>query len=187
MKNKIETIDDLLNEICKKNSIYDIIIDNIIAPNYDLKLPLISEIAISFLQNEGNIMKKYRQGEFRYYFARVVINQVKSKTSPLHRNHRSTLNDLLGDKRDWDSLPEVYDDETEIDLKIDKELRLRAFRETKHLSWYESEICKMYFEQGYSTRQIEKIDGIDHMSVWLTIREFKNRVKQTYEELKNNE
>lgn len=181
-------INQLLEEICRTNSLYDVIIDNIIAPNYHLKSPLISEIAVSFLSNEEKIMEVYSTGNFKYYFARVVMNQIKSKTSPLHLNHRTTLNDMMGDKRDWDYIPDVMDDsESEIDKKIDDELKHQSFEETKNDSWYESEICNMHFVQGYSTRQIEKIDDIDHVSVWKTINKFKKRVRENYVELKNKQ
>jgi hypothetical protein len=48
-------IDKILEEIATKGSIYDEIINNIIQPNYHLKPELISELAISFLENRKKL------------------------------------------------------------------------------------------------------------------------------------
>ncbi len=185
------SINKILEEICKPGSIYDIILEKNLSTNNHLKPELISELAISFLEKPEEIIKSYKEGWFRYKFSRAVTNQIQSKTSPFHRQVRMTLNDRLkSDKSPIEWLDNILVDETYEQSELAdyveyiNQKKRKAIAETK-MTWYESEIVKMYFEQGYSTRQIEKIDGIDHVSVWKTIKAYKNKVKKNYDENKS--
>jgi len=77
---------DILKEITTPNSIYDEIIDNVIRPNFQIKPELISELAISFLENEKKVNEVIKQGYFLYYFIRAVKNNVHSNTRPFYKN-----------------------------------------------------------------------------------------------------
>ena len=50
-------VEQILKEIAQKGSIYDEIINNIIQPRFDLKPELISELAISFLENRTKVQQ----------------------------------------------------------------------------------------------------------------------------------
>lgn len=81
-------LDNILKEISSKGTIYDEIINNIIQPNFHLKPELISEIALSFLENREKIEMVIEQNYFLYYFIRTVKNQIHSKTSGFYKNTR---------------------------------------------------------------------------------------------------
>ena len=82
------TINQILVEITRKGSIFDEIMNNVLNPRVDLKPQLISEIAISYLENAEKIEKVYSDGYFKYYFINTIRNQVHSSTSPFHKNNR---------------------------------------------------------------------------------------------------
>ena len=54
------TINQILVEITRKGSIFDEIMNNVLNPRVDLKPQLISEIAISYLENAEKIEKVYK-------------------------------------------------------------------------------------------------------------------------------
>jgi hypothetical protein len=81
-------LDNILKEISSRGTIYDEIINNIIQPNFHLKPELISEIALSFLENREKIEMVIEQNYFLYYFIRTVKNQIHSKTSGFYKNTR---------------------------------------------------------------------------------------------------
>jgi hypothetical protein len=79
-------INKILTEIATPGSIYDEIIENILQPRLHLKPELISELAISFLENKIKVEEVINKGYFLYYFIRAVSNNVKSNTSPFYKN-----------------------------------------------------------------------------------------------------
>ena len=136
-------INDILTEITNKGSIYDEIIDNIITPRFDLKPELISEIAISFLENKIKIEEVYRLGYFKYYFINTVRNQIHSNTSSFHKNIR------IKDNEYFENYGYIEDDTT-IEDKIEFENKLNrfevAYKKTKKSSREEKKVEK--FEKG---------------------------------------
>ncbi len=182
-------INKILEEICKPNSIYDVILSKQLGAEAHLKSELISELAVSFLNNKKEVIKSYEEGWFRYKFSRAVTNQIQSKTSPFHRQVRMTLNDRLAQTKPIEWMDDNLIDETEFENELEEykehivQKKLEAIESTK-MTWYESEIVKMHFEQGYSTRQIEKLDGIDHVSVWKTIKAYQKKVKNNLDKNK---
>ena len=80
-------LDNILKEISSRGTIYDEIINNIIQPNFHLKPELISEIALSFLENREKIEMVIEQNYFLYYFIRTVKNQYIPKQVVFIRIH----------------------------------------------------------------------------------------------------
>jgi hypothetical protein len=144
-------IRQLLIEIATPNSLYDEIIDNIITPNFHLKPELLSEISISFLENEKKVNEVIRQGYFTYYFIRTIKNNVHSNTSPFAKNVR------IKDNIYYDNI-EILDD-SDIELKEEKELKLqridRAYTKIPK-TYFQEFIWAEYFTFGKTYRQIAK-------------------------------
>jgi hypothetical protein len=75
-------IRQILEEIATNGSIYDEILTNLLSPNLHLKPELISELAISFLENEKKVNEVIKGNYFLYYFIRAAKNNIASNTSP---------------------------------------------------------------------------------------------------------
>lgn len=173
------TVTTILQEICRKGSEFDQIIDNLIAPNYKQKPELISELALSFYSNEGSIDQAIKKNYFKYFFIRTVKNQVHSKTSPFHKNCRMTIVDQLNCS-DSDLLNEI-DDDADINKKLEIEEKIDVVEEAlnkTNVTYFEAELFKLYFFKDYTYRQIEKECDVDHVLAWLTVKKVLNKVKK---------
>lgn len=186
MLNKIiaataHTVTTILEEICKKGSEFDEIINNIIAPNYHQKNELISELALSFYGNEVSVTKAIKNNYFKYFFIRSVKNQIHSSTSSFHKNCRMSVGSDLNDNFDH------IDDSFDYNRKVLIEERYEAVQEalTKvKVTFFESEIFKLYYYKDYTYRQIEKECDIDHVLAFITIRKVVEKIKKQLQ--KNN-
>jgi len=173
------TVTTILQEICKKGSEFDQIIDNIIAPNYKHKPGLISELALSFYSNEESITNAIRNNYFKYFFIRIIKNQVHSSTSPFHKNCRMTIVDHL--KASDSNLLNEIDDDADINKKLEIEEKIDVVEEAlnkTNVTYFEAELFKLYFFKNYTYRQIEKECDIDHVLAWLTVKKVLNKVKK---------
>lgn len=142
-------IRDILQEITKPNSIFDEIIDNIIRPNFHLKPELISELSISFLENEKKVDEVIKQGYFLYYFIRAVKNNVHSNTSPFYKNT------VIRDHIYYDNIDLV--DESDIEEKIDREekyLILDKLYTKIPKTYFQEFVWQEYYTKGKTYRQI---------------------------------
>jgi hypothetical protein len=171
------TVNEILEMICKKGSIYDEIINTMIQPRYDLKPQLISEIAISYLESGGKIEEVYKKGYFDYYFIRTVKNQIHSNTSPFRKMVTITDRQII-DNVDFS------DDTDHIDYMIDRENKINLiediFKNTKK-TWYEERIWEEYFYNGLSYRQIQDKYNVSYTYAWLLVNNIKNKIKNEIE------
>jgi hypothetical protein len=168
-------INDFLNELCRKGSIWNDIIDNIIGGDGKLKSALISEIALSYLERKKNIEPLLGKPEFKYYFIQTVINQVKSNTSPLYKNYKKTLS--TSEEFDFTALD--IKDENDIDEKIDFEFKLNDLKSKLlkiKISWFEGQMFKLYYEDGLTYRQIEKEWGINFLTAYSAVKRVKEKL-----------
>jgi hypothetical protein len=169
----IRMVNQLLIEIATPNTIYDEIINNLIAPRYDLKPELISEIAISFLENREKIDEVYKQGYFKYYFINTVKNQIHSNTSTFHKNVRI---------KDYEYIDEItlLEDYSDIDHKIVFEEKLELIQKIYgkiKKNWFQATIWEEYFINNKTYRQIEQDWGIDHCLAFHTVKKMKKLIK----------
>lgn len=174
-------VNKLLIEIATPNSIYDEIMNNILAPRYDLKAELISEISISFLENKEKIEDVYRQGYFKYYFINTCRNQVHSNTSSFHKNVR------IQEYEFYDNIT-IMDDDQDINHKIIFEEKLELIdRIYKQISknWFTATLWTEYFVNNKTYRQIEIDWGIDHVLAFHEIKKMKNKIKNELDKNKN--
>jgi len=167
-------LNNILKEICINGSIYDEIIDNIIRPNYHLKPELISEIAISFLENREKIENVIKDGYFLYYFIRVVKNNVHSKTSPFHKNVRIKDNlDILNniEIEDTSSIDELEETEKKFQ-QIDKIFVTIPKTHFQNIIWNE------YYYENKTLREIGKKYEVSHCLVFHEIKKIKDEIKR---------
>jgi hypothetical protein len=147
--------------------------DNIIKPNYHLKPELISELAISFLENRNRVEQVIKQGYFLYYFIRACKNQVHSNTSPFHKNNRLQEN-IYYDNMEFvdDSDIELIEEMEEKFKRIDKAYVKIPKTHFQDILWGE------YFTKGKTLREIGKEYEISHCLVFHEIKKIKEQMKK---------
>lgn len=173
-------VNQLLIEIATPNSIYDEIMDNILAPNYELKPALISEISISYLENKNKIEEVINNNYMLYYFINTCRNMVHSNTSTFHKNNR------IQDYEFYDNIT-ILDDDQDLNDKIIFEEKLNVIITTYSTiskSWYENLMFEEYFIKNKTYRQIESEWNIDHVSAYHTIKKVKQRIKDNIKKTK---
>jgi RNA polymerase sigma factor (sigma-70 family) len=175
-----QTAYSILSLIASAGTIYDEIINTVIQPNFHQKPELVSEIAISFLNNQDSVNKAIDGGYFNYYFINVVKNQVHSKTSTFHKNVRKTSTcSIPVDEID------IVDEQDDLEYKIlnekQNDILVEVLDDIK-VSWFEKEIFQMYFEQGMTYRAIESKTGIDHCLCFTVIKKLKSKINKQIKE-----
>jgi hypothetical protein len=164
-------IRQILEEIATEGSIYDEVLTNILHPNLHLKPELISELAISFLENENKVNEVIKANYFLYYFIRAAKNNVASNTSPFHKNVRIKDNMFI-DNIDLEDL-------TDIELKLEKEEKYklidRNYVKIKK-THFQDVLWTQYFIEGKTHRQIGKEQQISHCLSFHEIRKIKEEL-----------
>ena len=169
-------IHQILEEIATPNSIYDEIIENILRPNLHLKPELISELAISFLENKTKVNEVIKQGYFLYYFIRAVKNNVHSNTSPFYKNN------IVRDHFLYENIEII--DEDDIQLKIEKEEKYQLIDKayTKIPKTYFAEfLWHEYYTKGKTYREIANENGntFSHCLVFHEVKKIKDQLKNS--------
>ena len=164
-------IRQVLEQIATKGSIYDEVMDNLLSPNTHLKPELISELAISFLENEKKVNEVIEANYFLYYFIRACSNNIKSSTSPFHKNVRIKDNIYI-DNIDIEDL-------TDIEIKLEKEEKYklidRNYVKIKK-THFQDILWTQYFVEGKTHRQIGKELQISHCLSFHEIRKIKEEL-----------
>jgi len=168
------SINEILEEICRSGSIYDEIINNLITPRFDLKLELISEIAISFCENGEKIEKIYKDGYFKYYFIMTVKNQIHSSTSPFHKNVRISDNEYI-DNYEYIE----YEDEIEFKTIHEENINLieEAFLNVKK-TWFQEVLYNEYFYKNKTYKQIANEYQINQTTIWLNVKQVRDKMEE---------
>jgi predicted DNA-binding protein (UPF0251 family) len=178
--------DKIFNQISRDifdtESIYAEIINNILYPNTHLKPQLLSEISIWMCENKVKILKMYNEGWIKFWFIRAIKNQVHSKTSGFHKNVRQTITSKFGTEAfDFNFFNAESTDEDDIQNKIEKEIiytMIKKERRALDITWFESEIFRLYYDEGMTYRAIEESHTIDHVLAWHIVNKVRNKLKK---------
>lgn len=180
MKSSLETITDLMNDMATPKGFYYQIISNIVGGDRKKIRAVISEIASSWLENPKKIEDKLKTKDFRYYFIATVLNQVKSKTSPLYKNYIKTNADV----EIFDTIIELQQTDN-IDFMITKEKRLlwlegisSGKNKNVKMTWFENEMFKLYFVEGFTYRQIEAEWGVNFLTAYNSVKSVIEKIKK---------
>jgi hypothetical protein len=164
-------IRQILEEIATKGSVYDEIMDNLLTPHLHLKPELISELAISFLENETKVNEVIKANYFLYYFIRAAKNNIASNTSPFHKNVRIKDNMFI-DNIDLEDL-------TDIELKKEKEEKYKLI-DRNYIkipkTHFQDLLWTQYFVQGKTHREIARDLEISHCLSWHEIKKVKDEL-----------
>ena len=116
------------------------------------------------------------QKKLTFYIVRIMMNQYHSNTSPYHKKYRKQYNEK--------QLKEfyIYTKEPLTKEKMKKleeqEDRLQWIEEKlKHLSWFDVEVFKIYYREGFSLNRMQKETKINRSTLGKSIRFIKNYLK----------
>ncbi len=116
------------------------------------------------------------QKKLTFYIVRIMMNQYHSNTSPYHKKYRKQYNEK--------QLKEfyIYTKEPLTKEKMKKleeqEDRLQWIEEKlKHLSWFDVEVFKIYYREGFSLNRMQKETKINRSTLGKSIRYIKNYLK----------
>lgn len=134
---------------------------------------------------EEKIINLHRDKALEFYVVRVILNQVKSKTSPFVKKYRRVKEEYIEydvstiykseNSRYRHNLSisnrinnKASDEELE-NRQIQEQLEEIALSEIDRLYWYDAEMVRLYLKHG-NFRAIEKETGIPFISCYKNIK-----------------
>lgn len=124
----------------------------------DLKMEIISVVCE---WPEEKVIQLHQDNALEFYVVRVILNQVKSKTSPFAKKYRAPVSEIKKE------VPLVTEDTEE--RRMREELEDTAMEEIGRLYWYDAEMIRLYLKLG-SFRAIEEHTGIPFISCYKNIK-----------------
>ena len=143
-------------------------------PDYE---DLLHESIIAlYNSNQKKIKDIIEKKQLTFYIVRIMMNQYQSNTSPYHKKYRKQYNEK--------QLKEfyIYTKEPLTKEKMKKleeqEDRLQWIDEKlKGLSWFDVEVFRIYFREGFSLNKMQKETKINRSTLGKSIRFIKNFLK----------
>lgn len=131
-------------------------------------------LILSKVEND-RIEEMYENCTLDFFIVRIILNQVRSKTSPFYKTYKK--NRVKNNYFEFDEETYLYEYEyKEFDV-------LKYCAENDILTWYETEILSAYYRLGRfkpedktSFRKLEDEYGIDHVSLYQTVNEAKDKI-----------
>ena len=114
--------------------------------------------------------------QLTFYIVRIMMNQYQSNTSPYHKKYRRTKHkEHLKDFYIYTKEPLTKEKMQEFE---DREKRLQWIDEKlKGLSWFDVEVFRIYFREGFSLNKMQKETKINRSTLGKSIRYIKNYLK----------
>ncbi len=188
MKNEIRKEEEIINDICvgmcTEGNVYsDILITNL-GNDRHLKGALISELAMIIISQSDKVIKAVEEGWFKYWLVNVIKKQVRSSTSPFHKDNRLTG---IGKAETFEINEEIIEmtEDNDLEYKKIKEEEynlLNQCREKLKVSFFDAEVFKLYFDEGLTYRQIEAEYNIDHCLAWHSVKKTKKKLLNIIEQ-----
>lgn len=162
-------------------------------PEY-LQDDLKAEVILILLNTDETKLKQLAtRKQLNFYAVRIIMNLVKSKTSPFYRKYRFNIiqysdnpisrKDIVNGSynHSWGTtinnkylpVPVIDDIKDRETLELLQDAAVNAI---ETLDWYEREIIKLYIKFG-NYRAIEKDTGIPWESCYTTIRKSINKIR----------
>jgi hypothetical protein len=139
-----------------------------------LRDDLRQEVIVILLETpEERIIKMHEDGGLRFYTVRVILNLIKSSTSPLFKKYRKPVEEYH--EKLAPCVVDSFIPDSEIRIKRElQEDKALEFIET--LYWYERDMVKLYLKLG-NYRAIEEETNIPWESCYSTIRKVIKKVR----------
>lgn len=165
------TLNDIITHINQDTDMYKEIVMNVSKQYYE---DMWGEMMLILLEykNPDKLIEAYNKKYFKYFFIRILTNQIHSSTSPFfykYKRHNLDLNveiESVGDIEDDSWVEEI----NKFNEKTDE------FLEQEH--WYDKELFNMYYKEGLSYSKINQLTKIPKSSLW-------NSVSKTTERFRN--
>lgn len=118
---------------------------------------------------EDKLIKLHENGAMQFYTVRIILNQIRSKTSPFAKKYRR-----------------VYQEFKDIEINDNIDIQERSMRElvediameeVDKLYWYNKGLVELYLTHG-NYRAIQKETGIPFGSCYKTIKKSLNQIKK---------
>ena len=114
-----------------------------------------------------------RKNHVKYFFISILLKQWNSSTSPFYKEYRKSVAKSVEYFEIYDVIDEEYDHQTDEKIAFIKE-------ELKNESWYTQQVMKLKGEDGLSYGDINKLTKIPRSSLFGTVDNFRNKVKEKY-------
>jgi|TARA_R100000084_G_C4618455_1_gene131881 RNA polymerase sigma factor (sigma-70 family) len=116
------------------------------------------------------------QKKLTFYIVRIMMNQYHSNTSPYHKKYRKQYNEKqLKEFYIYTKEPLTKEKMKQLEEQED---RLQWIEEKlKHLSWFDVEVFKIYYREGFSLNKMQKETKINRSTLGKSIRFIKNYLK----------
>ena len=114
--------------------------------------------------------------QLTFYIVRIMMNQYQSNTSPYHKKYRRTKHkEHLKDFYIYTKEPLTKEKMKKLEEQED---RLQWIDEKlKGLSWFDVEVFRIYFREGFSLNKMQKETKINRSTLGKSIRYIKNYLK----------
>ena len=114
--------------------------------------------------------------QLTFYIVRIILNQYQSNTSPYHKKYRKQYNEKqLKEFYIYTKEPLTKEKMKQLEEQED---RLQWIDEKlKHLSWFDVEVFKIYYREGFSLNKMQKETKINRSTLGKSIRFIKNYLK----------
>lgn len=134
-------------------------------------------------QPEEKIVQLHNDKALEFFTVRVILNQIKSKTSPFAKKYRSIVLSYMDDVSDLHRHKDkagFLQDNSDIENE-ERELREliedMAVEEIDKLHWYNKGLIELYVKYG-NFRAIQKETGIPFGSCYKTIKKSFEQIRQ---------
>ena len=126
--------------------------------------------------NQNKIKDIIEKKQLTFYIVRIMMNQYQSNTSPYHKKYRRTKHkEHLKEFYIYTKEPLTKEKMQEFE---DREKRLQWIDEKlKGLSWFDVEVFRIYFREGFSLNKMQKETKINRSTLGKSIRYIKNYLK----------
>ena len=143
-------------------------------PDYE---DLLHESIIALYNSDKEKIKDIiEKKQLTFYIVRIMMNQYQSNTSPYHKKYRRTKHkEHLKDFYIYTKEPLTKEKMQEFE---DREKRLQWIdKKLKGLSWFDVEVFRIYFREGFSLNKMQKETKINRSTLGKSIRFIKNFLK----------
>ena len=112
------------------------------------------------------------RGQMTFYIVRIMLNQYHSKTSRYYYKYKKYY-----EYHTTTTIESITADNTEYNIKDKKEVeeRLEWIEEKlKDLYWFDAEIFRIYYREGFSLNQMAKETKISRATIYKAVKNVKN-------------
>jgi DNA-directed RNA polymerase specialized sigma24 family protein len=112
------------------------------------------------------------RGQMTFYIVRIMLNQYHSKTSRYYYKYKKYY-----EYHTTTTIESITADNTEYTIKDKKEVEEKLAwieEKLKDLYWFDAEIFRIYYREGFSLNQMAKETKISRATIYKAVKNVKN-------------